>query len=678
VGAIEPNEQNHLKHDFDVIIDAARDSLEWLLANDANRGGALIEEWISAASPLLRRLAVHGMTEANHLSENAKLSWIVERKLLGSVSLHHELYRLFWDSYPKAGKQIRKVLLDEARVEVRQDIKSNPSKDPSMYWHELYRLLGWLDSATGQRCPLVRSRMRRLTRKYPKWIQPEKPDFTHWSSGARWGNESPITSEDLLKKPLSETIDLLLTFKGNGFRGPTRAGLLDTVSTTVRNNPDWGLKLAKELTRRKRYSSDLWPRILWAVSDASLTENQWEDLLELIALSPRLYDHDNALAQALKASLRKDQGNLPYMLLPQAEMIASKVFASVDRRRRKLEDDSEDWLQLAINETGSHIAEFFLETLSIHRKNNPKKWKGIPLGTRKVLQRMMIGRSHAAEMGRIFLASQLHFLFYIDAKWTTKHILPLFSWTKNVRSAKQAWHGYLVWGRWTEENLSLLLPLYAQCFAKLKSELKDFRAQFAEHVASICLLSSRAAARGKWLSQYLRESEIAGRKHLATAIGQTLRSLDQKANKRIWQAWLHTYWSNRLLGKPVPLEADELSEMIDWAPHLQEVFPEVVDKITKAKIRVSVDDFIYHLILENKIADRYPVDTAKLMLHLAEFSDKPVYDIGNTPEMLEKLVRNPETHGILVKVVDKLAAKGSAMASKIKEQIELRKKAAAS
>jgi hypothetical protein len=672
--AIEPHEQNHLKHDFDAVIDAARDSLEWLLVNGANRGTALIEEWISTLSPLLRRLAVHGMAEAKYLSENDKLTWILKGKLLGSVSLHHELYRLLWDSYPKARKQTKKELLDEARREVCQEIKANPGKDRNMYWHELYRLLCWLDSATGQKCPHVRSRLRRLSRKHPSWIQPEKPDFTHWSSGARWGNESPITSEDLLKKPLSETIDLLLKFKDNGFRGPTRSGLLGTVFTTVRNSPDWGLKLARELKRRKQYSSDLWPRILWGVSDATLTEKQWKDLLDLMASSPRLHDHDNALARVLKGSLRKDQGSLPYTLLPQAEIIASNVFASVDRRRRKLEDDSKDWLQSAINETGGHIAEFFLEALSINRKNNSKKWKGIPPRARELLQRMTKGRSYAAEMGRIFLASQLHFLFYIDAKWTTKNILPLFSWTKNVRAAKQAWHGYLVWGKWTDDILRTLLPLYAQCFDRLKFELKDFRAQFAEHVASICLLSGRAAARGKWLSQYLRESETTDRKHLATAVGQTLSNLDQESNKRVWQAWLGTYWSNRLLGKPVPLEADELSEMIDWAPHLQKVFPEVVDQITKAKIRVSVDDFIYHLVLEKKIADQYPVATAKLVLHLAEFSDKPVYDYGNTPKILKKLVEMPETHGILLKVADKLAAKGLALASQIREQIKAKKK----
>jgi hypothetical protein len=63
-----------------------------------------------------------------------------------------------------------------------------------------------------------------------------------------------------------------------------------------------------------------------------------------------------------------------------------------------------------------------------------------------------------------------------------------------------------------------------------------------------------------------------------------------------------------------------------------------------------VDHFTYHLILENKIADQYPVPTTKL-------------------------VTMPETHAILSKVADKLAEKGSTLASKIKEQIVAKKKA---
>ena len=76
------------------------------------------------------------MTEAKYVSENKKIDWIIKRGLLESVSLNHELYRLLWHAYPKAEKQIRRALLDEARIVVSQEIKSNPGKDPNMYWQQ--------------------------------------------------------------------------------------------------------------------------------------------------------------------------------------------------------------------------------------------------------------------------------------------------------------------------------------------------------------------------------------------------------------------------------------------------------------------------------------------------------------------------------------------------------------
>jgi hypothetical protein len=63
------------------------------------------------------------------------------------------------------------------------------------------------------------------------------------------------------------------------------------------------------------------------------------------------------------------------------------------------------------------------------------------------------------------------------------------------------------------------------------------------------------------------------------------------------------------------------------------------------------------------------------MLHLAELPDRPVYDYGNTPKILKNLIVVLETYGILLRVTDKLAAKGSALAPKVKEQIEAKKKA---
>jgi hypothetical protein len=62
--AIEPHEQDFRYTGMDVLIDAARDILEWTLAHKPEHARNMIEEWVKSDIPLLRRLAVHGITQS--------------------------------------------------------------------------------------------------------------------------------------------------------------------------------------------------------------------------------------------------------------------------------------------------------------------------------------------------------------------------------------------------------------------------------------------------------------------------------------------------------------------------------------------------------------------------------------------------------------------------------------
>jgi hypothetical protein len=60
--AIEPHEQDRYPEGVDVLIDAARDALEWLAVDSPALLGAWIERLVTSDVPLLRRLAIHAMT----------------------------------------------------------------------------------------------------------------------------------------------------------------------------------------------------------------------------------------------------------------------------------------------------------------------------------------------------------------------------------------------------------------------------------------------------------------------------------------------------------------------------------------------------------------------------------------------------------------------------------------
>ena len=667
--AIEPHEQNQLDHDFDVVIDACRDALEWLLDHKRKVATRMIEEWVSSPAPLLRRLAVHGMKVDKRKSADNKIKWVTKHELVASIAVHHELFQLLRYCYPWAGITAKKAFLDQSRTVTRRKIREHPDDDPDIFWRGLLQLLSWLDEVSQGKCPMARGRRRRLGRRYPSFRVLDNPDFTHWSSGVRDGWESPSSAEDLREKPIKEAVSFLLTLKGKLISGPNRAGLLRDFSAAAKQDPDWGLRMAEELRKRRTSSDDVWRSFFWGCSEADLTKNQWKTILNMVDRNPKLLKYEHAVTKLLERGIRKEKFRLPDSLLPVAERIGSQLWNVAVRKKKPAERDSKEWLHTAINETGGNLAEFFMMAISLRRKRLGIRWSGIPKKLKTQLRKIVSGRSYTAEMGRVLLASQVHFLFSSDPTWTRKNVIPLLSWQISNRQAVQAWHGYLFWGKWLDELLPDFLPLYAQGFTRLSTDLVHVRQRFVEHIAAICVFSTRQKPRGTWLNQFLRSIELTDRIEFAASVKKILWGLDPDKAAHVWRKWLDTYWESRLVGKPVPLGEQEVSKMAEWAPHLGPVFPQVVKRIRETGLKLSVDSYFYHILNDNDIPATHPKATADLLVCLVTSSYDPMHDYGDLDKVIDKLIGCPETHESLKRVVDHMAAKGSLIAGKHMERL---------
>lgn len=114
--AIEPHEQDRLRRSIDTLIDAARDIIEYLLQNDPNRASGVIEAWSSSGVPILKRLAIHGITESSSLTPDEKISWVLAREWLYALGLKHEVFRLLSIAYPGANEPTRLRLLEQVEL----------------------------------------------------------------------------------------------------------------------------------------------------------------------------------------------------------------------------------------------------------------------------------------------------------------------------------------------------------------------------------------------------------------------------------------------------------------------------------------------------------------------------------------------------------------------------------
>jgi hypothetical protein len=228
---------------------------------------------------------------------------------------------------------------------------------------------------------------------------------------------------------------------------------------------------------------------------------------------------------------------------------------------------------------------------------------------------MITGESLEAQLATVFITSQLYFMFYMDAPWTIGKVLPLLEWSNPLR-ARQCWDGYLFWGRYGENTLPHIMPLYRKTFRELHAIRDEQRRRFCEHMASIAIYSSINPLEDGWLVEFITSVEESARTEWAQQIGYMLRGLNDEATKLMWDQWLGKYWHRRNLGQPVPLSPSESAEMVEWSSCLGSVFDKVVKLICDIQAPDISESYMFHLMNEKGFAKRYTADLAKLLIHL--------------------------------------------------------------
>lgn len=611
--AIEKHDQDKYPDKLDVIIDAARDAVEWLINNKPDEALCRINRWYGATPEIMKRIAIHALAEGSSLSADNKIDWLLDRELLFDIGCVHEVQRVLRVAYPYASEGVRKKLIKT----IKKGFKGKEARrlDKKIKTYEVYNLLYWINSADSS-CALAEKAFLTIQQANPRFQPREHPDFHHWSSGAQWtGHESPVLVDELMAKEPVEQLEFLLTYRGGRFDGPDRNGLLNTITQAVQQNFDWGYKLTHALIEAGEWDTDIWDHIL----------RGWEESLEkdadLVAVLSVLIDNGELLRHAYYIAnlIQKrfdEKKHVSDNAIVLAMHLAERLLDYLEAiQNEEPPEDVNDWLQKAINHPGGKLAEFWLNSLSRARKAMGDSWVELPAGYRRCLEKMLVGTSIESQLARVFIASQLYFIFCMDAQWAIKHVLPLLDWTDPTR-ARQCWDGYLFWGRYGENTLPYVMPYYRRTFHELHTLRDEQRRRFCEHMASIAIYSSINPLEDGWLNEFLKAVEETDRAEWTQQFEQILRGLDDEAVTLLWEQWLGKYWHRRNLGQPVPLSASELSEMVEWSANLGSVFDKVVKFICELPAPEITEPYMFHLINENGFAQKHTEALAKLLIHL--------------------------------------------------------------
>ena len=630
--AIEPHKDNMSPTAIDVLIDAARDSLEWLASNQADSAALWCALLIDSEVPLLRRLAIYTLSVRSDLTADDKIDWLLTHIGLHDPAAHHETDRIVYHTYPNASPAQRENLIG-AVLSYRW-----PSGDASEREERTARKhLDWLSwlNRLALSCPLAQTKLDEVSAQYPQFRRQEAPVDA----------QSTWSVEKLLARPadewLEDLLDSTLTIDSDDIQ--------TVVGDATKQKTDWGIDLADALAARENWEAKLWSTLIYTWGETELDENQGRTVLNLLKNANLHQKYGRDVAYILYGLVKNGGRSCALELLPQANKIAAALWANLDQDHPY--EEKSDWLISAINHPVGTLAQFWLESLFLwwkHQDPPPEQLDGDYLAA---LSRIVEDRKIAGRLGKSVLTDYFTSLLEIDESWTKENLLPLF-FRKNHSDAddyKAIWDGFLIRRRLTPSVAELLSEAFLDAVQHINSELSDQnrRDRFIT-CYTIMLVYFALDSSEKWISKFFIHSDAEARHTFADEIGHRLHRMNETQQQEQWNRWLKPYWQDRLDGVPKPLESDEIKRMTDWLPHLKGVFPEAVDLAIQMPQSESGGKQTSSVIFElerSDLPEMHPEAAAKLVLCIRP--SFPLMDLADghqkqiQRELIGRLLQSP-------------------------------------
>ena len=610
--AIEPDEQDKYRGEFDPLIDAARDTVEWLVENETIGATHALHAWSESGIPILRRVAVHGMRLRKDLSPDQKMEWLLDMGYVLNTSVKHEVFMMLREVYGTASGSFRTQLcgvIDERLERIVRDQNSDPGA------YEIFNLLLWLHEAA-PKCSATSDRLERITKIHPEWQRRERPDLDKWMTAVRVGGpESPFSLNDVLQMVPEDVTGCLGKFADEPVLFDAEEGFLDMLAQACRKDFDWSFCLASTLASQQDFNPKVWPQVLLGWTDNTFSEIQWQQVLSIIAEHKELSTYSERIASLLVSALRKRDSNLVREVLATAEDYSFVLYErTVAPIAPQCEEAFPDWLMKAINTSAGKLAEFWLQALSRRRSSTEADWKGIPDNYRIAFDRIIDRKNGSDQLALTVLGSNAHFLVSLDPEWSKTRLIPLFDLTRGKEVAEKLWHGFATWGKWNPVLTPLLIPYYRQYFSFIPGSPPGIKEGILQHAATLALFGSSDPVHDGWLDEMIRLVDEDSLRQFAWDIQSGLDGLSDSEVKSLWNRWLKTYWRKRIQGMPRPLTGAETAVMLNWAADLEPVIPDVADLLDDMTAGDFSNTHLFHSMAERGIASREPIAVSRIIL----------------------------------------------------------------
>lgn len=670
--AIEPHAQDARREAIDLVIDAARDLLDFLHANAPTVGDAWIAIWRESQAPLLRRLAIYGLVQRATEQPAEVLDEVLAAGWLRDDALHHETYQLVARAYSAAEEAVRERFVGSALAQLTSENPNGAVEDSDHLAYRRYNLLVWLaQAAPGSQVTV--SRLEEAQKAHPDFGPRPYPDRLSWTFTPEGAEpKSPISAEELRASPPASQLDFLLDFEGadSSWGAPTREGLLHAVEDACNQSFDWSWELAEALRARGELDDrGLWQVVLISWATRVLEPSQWERVLELLD-QHRVLDRQrpHAVVPVLEHALQQGSA-APFERLGVVREVAERMALGDHRPEDPNPGPGSRWLDLAFQHPAGRAAEVWIATLGALRERAGAAWTGIPAQERERLERVLASQTVAAQRARTVFAYRAHFLHALDADWMERDLLPLFDWESDPQQAAQAWDGRIVAQHWNEPLLSLLRPYLEQTFEHFESWLQHRRERLAAQLAQIALYAALDPWNAGWLRTFVARCDLQTRVAWAKDMEDELSQLDEEGARRVWARWIADYWRERSQGVPLPFEFEERGAMLGWIFGLRALVPEVVEHIVAEEISLELRPMYLNELVDAGFAAKHPQALAHLLRHLLASSERSPHGHLDAERLVEALIEAGAATRELSEICQDLAGLGSRRAGELEQRL---------
>ena len=633
--AIEPHEQDRYPRAIDVLIDVARDCLEWLTSNQIDVAVQWCVRLVHSDAPLLGRLAVHGLSEREDLTADNKIDWLLTHVDLHESSIRHEVFWAVRLAYPEISPERREDLIESVRTYPWANGEDSETKKYVARQH--FNWFDWLHKSDPN-CTLAKQALDEVLAEFPNFEPKEYPDLMRWIGSGPLAPQRSWTPEELLSTPASNQLDSLLSFPATEWGEPNRRTLIDNVAEATTQDFDWGLDLADALGGTEKWDADLWSSLIRAWSRMELDENKYRKVLNWLGKVELYPKHSHEIAKVLYALVRHDGPSYALNLLAQANEIAVALWHDLDRTEPI--EESDDWFRSASSHPAWELANFWLYGFSLWGQHQDPRPTVLSEEYRAALLDIVRDRSLPGKLGRTVLTSDFAFLLAVDAAWTQEYLLPLFD--PDSDDFQAAWSGFLTGGRLNPVVAEVMADPFLKTVEQINSDLFNQRDRFVEYYVYMLVYFVEHPI-DKWIPKLFRHDDSQGTKtYFAEEVGNHLQNMAEAERQELWQRWLKRYWENRLNGVPAgEFESGEVANMLDWLPHLTAVFTEAVDLAVRMPQIPSRNCWIIaelSRIDENDLWRKYPKQVAELLIYLwkCNFSR---YDWHSARDLIDQLLR---------------------------------------